>query len=513
MEDNLEDKEKNKDSGMSVKEANGSLHSRVNVQTYTKDLTNAIESNQGKIIKNMIQGQEGYGGSDKIYSHKSGINKIFVIIGIVLLVLAIGVIVVVWLLNNHSNTMAVTPQPQSLIFTDQTESDEIKDLNKDEIEKTILAISKNSTVKIGGIEGIYPTINKKDIGLREFMNLTEGNLDFKKYTSISDHFLMGVMRYLPIENSNLNDIVAPTPSLLIPESKQITLNSSVFFKTGTTEFVDIEAKDKAEKAIHDFLDGIDFSTTQINVVGSYSIERPSSKNADLAEARKKLGLDILNEVLNQKYSSEDISKINITVEAKGISIHDLYTKDEINAMTKPELNNAIDSTQGIEYFVQAKTKSNSKPNLASTTGTNTSIDNTTGTNAPMNTSTDVYPSNVSNSETKVNINSKSKIGFFILIQTKSFSETLPVMQEWESEMFSDLHGLFDIEINPDNQYLTTKSFEDGIIQNKNARILRDNNGNIVLMYIFVNHESVVIADSNEVVKELISRLFSAQLKH
>ena len=50
------------------------------------------------------------------------------------------------------------------------------------------------------------------------------------------------------------------------------------------------------------------------------------------------------------------------------------------------------------------------------------------------------------------------------------------MRNWENKMFSDLHDIFGIPLSLDTGYLLTKNFEDGIIQNKNARILRDGSG-------------------------------------
>ena len=78
-------------------------------------------------------------------------------------------------------------------------------------------------------------------------------------------------------------------------------------------------------------------------------------------------------------------------------------------------------------------------------------------------------------------------------------------------MFLDFHGFFDIPINADNNYLLKKDFEDGIVQNKNSRILKDNDGNIVLMYVFVNDTSILITNSEDTSKEIITRLAYNQI--
>jgi len=106
---------------------------------------------------------------------------------------------------------------------------------------------------------------------------------------------------------------------------------------------------------------------------------------------------------------------------------------------------------------------------------------------------------------------------FILLQMRSFTDIFPDMRIWEDKMFNDLHGLFDIGLAPETAYLLTKDFDNGIVQNKNARILHrvDSKGNnrIVLMYVFVDDTHVVITRSEEVVREIITRLLGNNLRN
>lgn len=101
---------------------------------------------------------------------------------------------------------------------------------------------------------------------------------------------------------------------------------------------------------------------------------------------------------------------------------------------------------------------------------------------------------------------------FFLLKMRSFYDIFPALQSWENKMFYDLHGFFGVEISADTNYLLTKSFEDGIIANKNARILYDKDGKIVLMYVFVDENSVIIANSETVANEVILRLASGTVK-
>ncbi|MBY0376486.1 hypothetical protein K2P96_00745 [Patescibacteria group bacterium] len=101
---------------------------------------------------------------------------------------------------------------------------------------------------------------------------------------------------------------------------------------------------------------------------------------------------------------------------------------------------------------------------------------------------------------------------FILIKVRSFVDIFEPMRTWEPKMFSELHALYGQDINSNTSYLLTKSFEDGTIDNKNARILYDNLGNPALMYVFADDHSVVIARTKDAVNEVILRLTGSQIK-
>lgn len=101
---------------------------------------------------------------------------------------------------------------------------------------------------------------------------------------------------------------------------------------------------------------------------------------------------------------------------------------------------------------------------------------------------------------------------FILLKMRSFADIFDGMKAWEQKMFYDLHGFFGVDINTDTNYLQTKDFEDGIVANKNARILRDNDGKVVLMYVFADDTSLIITNSETSTKEIILRLGSSQIR-
>ena len=110
---------------------------------------------------------------------------------------------------------------------------------------------------------------------------------------------------------------------------------------------------------------------------------------------------------------------------------------------------------------------------------------------------------VSNRETK---------DFFMLIKMRSLMDVFKNMRDWESKIFYDLHEFFGIKISANTEYLLTKDFEDGIVKNKNARILYDNERKIVLMYVYVDDNSVVLTNTESTAEEIMLRLMPGQIK-
>ncbi|OIO30115.1 hypothetical protein COX93_01100 [Candidatus Nomurabacteria bacterium CG_4_10_14_0_2_um_filter_30_12] len=101
---------------------------------------------------------------------------------------------------------------------------------------------------------------------------------------------------------------------------------------------------------------------------------------------------------------------------------------------------------------------------------------------------------------------------FILLKIRSFTDIFPVMKVWENKMLYDFYGFFGVDLTPETNYLFTKDWEEGIVSNKNARILKDNDGKIILMYVYLDDNSIVITDSESAVNEVVLRLNSSKVK-
>ncbi len=100
---------------------------------------------------------------------------------------------------------------------------------------------------------------------------------------------------------------------------------------------------------------------------------------------------------------------------------------------------------------------------------------------------------------------------FVLMSSNSFQSIFPLMQAWEGKIFYDLHGLFGINLDPSTSYLLTKDFQNGILQNKNARILYKKDNTIAIAYVYLDERNILITNGEDAVKEIVLRKSSTQI--
>lgn len=108
---------------------------------------------------------------------------------------------------------------------------------------------------------------------------------------------------------------------------------------------------------------------------------------------------------------------------------------------------------------------------------------------------------------------------FILTGVASFDNAYDGMLRWEALAASDLREIF-LEYERSVGTTTSErvvapqlknSFEDLVVKSKNTRVLRDVNGNIALLYSFLNEEYLVITTNENVFKEILNRFLSSRL--
>ncbi|MFN4181152.1 MAG: hypothetical protein ACK4FA_00440 [Candidatus Paceibacteria bacterium] len=101
---------------------------------------------------------------------------------------------------------------------------------------------------------------------------------------------------------------------------------------------------------------------------------------------------------------------------------------------------------------------------------------------------------------------------FVLLKVRSFQDIFPEMSIWEEKLFYDVHDIFGMPLGKENNYLLNKKFEDGFVQNKNARILYRDNGTPALMYIYADDTSVIITSSEQAAREVMRRLSTGDIR-
>jgi len=88
------------------------------------------------------------------------------------------------------------------------------------------------------------------------------------------------------------------------------------------------------------------------------------------------------------------------------------------------------------------------------------------------------------------------------------------MLDWErfmNEDFSPFYGPL-IATSPTTTTLTLRSpFSDQIIRNKEARVLKDSEGEVVIMYSFVDQNTIVITTNESTFVEILTRLTAQRI--
>ncbi len=115
---------------------------------------------------------------------------------------------------------------------------------------------------------------------------------------------------------------------------------------------------------------------------------------------------------------------------------------------------------------------------------------------------------VNNKKTDPNLPTSKNL--FFLLRINSFPDVFNNIRAWESKMLYNLHGFFGLGLNAETNYLFTKDFEDGFVLNKNARILYDQEGKIVLMYVFIDDNFLIISNNETTISEVMDRISSSK---
>ncbi|MFA6354814.1 MAG: hypothetical protein WCW65_00060 [Candidatus Paceibacterota bacterium] len=101
---------------------------------------------------------------------------------------------------------------------------------------------------------------------------------------------------------------------------------------------------------------------------------------------------------------------------------------------------------------------------------------------------------------------------FMIFQTKDYEYSYAGMLEWEKSLASDMLSLFSLDTTQTKLQLNNRKWQDIIINNKDVRVLLNENDKQILYYLFTDKNNLVIADNEETIKEIISKLVLRNIK-
>ena len=99
---------------------------------------------------------------------------------------------------------------------------------------------------------------------------------------------------------------------------------------------------------------------------------------------------------------------------------------------------------------------------------------------------------------------------FLLIKLDSFDNAYAGMLSWETNLQDDLLPLF-VDANTLASTTSNIAFQDITIQNKDARAIKDPNGNTIFLYSFFDNNMLIITDNESSLRSLVIRLNTEKL--
>jgi hypothetical protein len=100
---------------------------------------------------------------------------------------------------------------------------------------------------------------------------------------------------------------------------------------------------------------------------------------------------------------------------------------------------------------------------------------------------------------------------FILIKVDDFDQVFSGLLDWEISMFRQVNDLF-FEKLPKSDFVVAQGktdltkLTDGVISNRDARAIVDENGQVLFYYTFVNDDHLLLAERTEIVNEIATKL-------
>jgi len=105
-----------------------------------------------------------------------------------------------------------------------------------------------------------------------------------------------------------------------------------------------------------------------------------------------------------------------------------------------------------------------------------------------------------------------KSSLFIILPTIDYEYTYAGMLEWEKTIAGNTLDLFELNTKNNKLQINDLAWKDIIIENKDARVLLNEENKPILYYIFTNKNNLIVTDKEATLKEIISRLIIKNIK-
>lgn len=105
-----------------------------------------------------------------------------------------------------------------------------------------------------------------------------------------------------------------------------------------------------------------------------------------------------------------------------------------------------------------------------------------------------------------------KPNLFIIFQAKDYNYAYAGMLEWEKTLANDAMPLFGLDTGENKLQLAERKWSDLIINNKDARVLINENNKPIFYYLFNDKNTLILTDDEAAIKEITARLIIKNIK-
>jgi hypothetical protein len=97
---------------------------------------------------------------------------------------------------------------------------------------------------------------------------------------------------------------------------------------------------------------------------------------------------------------------------------------------------------------------------------------------------------------------------FLILKVGSYDIAYSEMLNWEVELWKDFKTIFNLKDfgQQDEFGDTVKEFQDVVVKNKDTRVVKNDEGDIVFLYAIPEKDTVIITTSTDTLREILSRM-------